>query len=55
MADAPDWIAAGAVACGMGSALSEGDRDTVAKRVTELLQRLEDTFRPRGGAGRGGR
>ncbi|MBO8200217.1 bifunctional 4-hydroxy-2-oxoglutarate aldolase/2-dehydro-3-deoxy-phosphogluconate aldolase [Streptomyces smyrnaeus] len=40
---APEWIAAGAVACGMGSALTEGDdRETVAKRVTELLQRLED-------------
>ena len=40
--DAPEWIAAGAAACGMGSALAEGDRETVAKRVTELLQRLED-------------
>lgn len=39
---APEWIAAGAVACGMGSALTEGDRETVAKRVTELLQRLDD-------------
>lgn len=46
---APEWIAAGAVACGMGSALSEGDRETVAKRVTELLQKLEDAVpaRPR--------
>ncbi|RAJ69261.1 2-dehydro-3-deoxyphosphogluconate aldolase/(4S)-4-hydroxy-2-oxoglutarate aldolase [Streptomyces sp. Amel2xB2] len=40
--NAPEWIAAGAVACGMGSALTEGDRETVAKRVTELLQRLEE-------------
>lgn len=40
--NAPDWIAAGAVACGMGSALAEGDRETVTKRVTELLQRLEE-------------
>ncbi|MFG3258408.1 bifunctional 4-hydroxy-2-oxoglutarate aldolase/2-dehydro-3-deoxy-phosphogluconate aldolase [Streptomyces sp. NPDC048172] len=40
--DAPEWIAAGAAACGMGSALTEGDRETVTKRVTELLQRLED-------------
>ncbi|MFG7940751.1 bifunctional 4-hydroxy-2-oxoglutarate aldolase/2-dehydro-3-deoxy-phosphogluconate aldolase [Streptomyces cacaoi] len=40
--DAPEWIAAGAAAVGMGSALTEGDRETVAKRVTELLQRLED-------------
>lgn len=39
---APEWIAAGAAACGMGGALTEGDRETVAKRVTELLQRLED-------------
>jgi 2-dehydro-3-deoxyphosphogluconate aldolase / (4S)-4-hydroxy-2-oxoglutarate aldolase len=40
--NAPDWIAAGAVACGMGSALTEGDREAVAKRVTALLQRLEE-------------
>lgn len=39
---APDWIAAGAVACGMGAELTEGDRDTVTKRVTELLARLAD-------------
>lgn len=39
---APDWIAAGAVACGMGAELTEGDRDTVAKRLTELLARLAD-------------
>ncbi|GAA2095183.1 bifunctional 4-hydroxy-2-oxoglutarate aldolase/2-dehydro-3-deoxy-phosphogluconate aldolase [Streptomyces albiaxialis] len=42
VADAPEWIAAGAAACGMGSALTEGDREAVTKRVTELLQRLED-------------
>ncbi|MDJ0340797.1 bifunctional 4-hydroxy-2-oxoglutarate aldolase/2-dehydro-3-deoxy-phosphogluconate aldolase [Streptomyces sp. H10-C2] len=39
---ASDWIAAGAVAVGMDSALTEGDRDTVAKRLTELLARLAD-------------
>ncbi|OEV04273.1 bifunctional 4-hydroxy-2-oxoglutarate aldolase/2-dehydro-3-deoxy-phosphogluconate aldolase [Streptomyces oceani] len=39
--DAPDWIAAGAVACGMGAALSEGDRETVSERVTDLLARME--------------
>ncbi|MER7156380.1 hypothetical protein ABT366_36825, partial [Streptomyces lydicus] len=39
---APEWIAAGAVAVGMGAALSEGDRDTVAKRAAELLTRLAD-------------
>ncbi|MEW9515357.1 bifunctional 4-hydroxy-2-oxoglutarate aldolase/2-dehydro-3-deoxy-phosphogluconate aldolase [Streptomyces tubercidicus] len=39
---APEWIAAGAVAVGMGAALSEGDRDTVAKRAADLLIRLEE-------------
>ncbi|MGW1378415.1 bifunctional 4-hydroxy-2-oxoglutarate aldolase/2-dehydro-3-deoxy-phosphogluconate aldolase [Streptomyces sp. NPDC002446] len=39
---APEWIAAGAVAVGMGSALSEGDRDTVAKRAADLLGRLAE-------------
>ncbi|MGD3109997.1 bifunctional 4-hydroxy-2-oxoglutarate aldolase/2-dehydro-3-deoxy-phosphogluconate aldolase [Streptomyces sp. YGL11-2] len=39
---APEWIAAGAVAVGMGSALSEGDRETVAKRAADLLVRLAD-------------
>jgi 2-dehydro-3-deoxyphosphogluconate aldolase/(4S)-4-hydroxy-2-oxoglutarate aldolase len=41
--EAPDWIAAGAVAVGMGAALTEGDRQTVAKRLTELLDRLATT------------
>ena len=40
--DAPEWIAAGAVAVGMGSALSEGDRDTVTKRAADLLVRLAE-------------
>ncbi|MEU1790104.1 bifunctional 4-hydroxy-2-oxoglutarate aldolase/2-dehydro-3-deoxy-phosphogluconate aldolase [Streptomyces sparsogenes] len=48
VADAPEWIAAGAVACGMGSALTEGDRDVVAKRVAELLARLRDIAPPGG-------
>jgi 2-dehydro-3-deoxyphosphogluconate aldolase / (4S)-4-hydroxy-2-oxoglutarate aldolase len=39
---APEWIAAGAVACGMGSAFAGGDRETTAKNVTGLLQRLEE-------------
>jgi 2-dehydro-3-deoxyphosphogluconate aldolase/(4S)-4-hydroxy-2-oxoglutarate aldolase len=39
---APDWVAAGAAAVGMGSALTEGDRETVTKRLTELLERLAD-------------
>lgn len=40
--DAPEWIAAGATACGMGSALVAGDRNAVAKRVAELLPRLAE-------------
>jgi 2-dehydro-3-deoxyphosphogluconate aldolase/(4S)-4-hydroxy-2-oxoglutarate aldolase len=43
VAAAPDWVAAGAVAVGMGSALTVGDRETVTKRLTELLDRLADT------------
>ncbi|UNO39328.1 bifunctional 4-hydroxy-2-oxoglutarate aldolase/2-dehydro-3-deoxy-phosphogluconate aldolase [Streptomyces sp. MST-110588] len=39
---APEWIAAGAVAVGMGAALSEGDRETVSKRAADLLARLAD-------------
>lgn len=40
---AADWVAAGAVAVGMGSALTAGDRQTVTKRLSELLARLADT------------
>jgi 2-dehydro-3-deoxyphosphogluconate aldolase/(4S)-4-hydroxy-2-oxoglutarate aldolase len=40
---AADWVAAGAVAVGMGSALTAGDRETVTKRLSELLARLADT------------
>jgi 2-dehydro-3-deoxyphosphogluconate aldolase/(4S)-4-hydroxy-2-oxoglutarate aldolase len=40
---APDWVAAGAVAVGMGSALTYGDRATVTKRLTTLLERLADS------------
>jgi 2-dehydro-3-deoxyphosphogluconate aldolase/(4S)-4-hydroxy-2-oxoglutarate aldolase len=43
LAAAPDWVAAGAVAVGMGSALTDGDRETVTKRLTELLGRLADS------------
>lgn len=42
VAAAPDWVAAGAVAVGMGSALTAGDRETVTKRLTNLLERLAD-------------
>ncbi|MFI0938231.1 bifunctional 4-hydroxy-2-oxoglutarate aldolase/2-dehydro-3-deoxy-phosphogluconate aldolase [Streptomyces sp. NPDC021020] len=40
LAAAPEWIAAGAVAVGLGSALTSGDRLTVSKRLSELLDRL---------------
>jgi 2-dehydro-3-deoxyphosphogluconate aldolase/(4S)-4-hydroxy-2-oxoglutarate aldolase len=43
VAEAPGWIAAGAVAVGMGQALTAGDRQTVAKRLAELLDRLATT------------
>lgn len=39
---APEWIAAGAVACGMGASLAEGDEATVRARVTGLLRRLAE-------------
>lgn len=42
----PGWIAAGAVACAVGTALTDGDRDTVAKRVADLLGRLADLETP---------
>ncbi|WP_030613264.1 bifunctional 4-hydroxy-2-oxoglutarate aldolase/2-dehydro-3-deoxy-phosphogluconate aldolase [Streptomyces sclerotialus] len=44
--NAPEWIAAGAVAVGMGSALSAGDRDTVTKRAAALLPLLTDAAPP---------
>jgi 2-dehydro-3-deoxyphosphogluconate aldolase/(4S)-4-hydroxy-2-oxoglutarate aldolase len=40
LAAAPEWIAAGAVAVGLGSALTAGDRLAVSKRLSELLDRL---------------
>lgn len=42
VAAAPEWVAAGAVAVGMGSSLTDGDRPTVTKRLTDLLDRLSD-------------
>lgn len=39
--NAPEWIAAGAVACGLGSALTEGGAEAAGQRVTTLLKRLE--------------
>lgn len=40
VANAPDWIAAGAAACGMGSALTRGGPDEIAGRAADLLARL---------------
>ncbi|MGR6920944.1 bifunctional 4-hydroxy-2-oxoglutarate aldolase/2-dehydro-3-deoxy-phosphogluconate aldolase [[Actinomadura] parvosata] len=44
--DAPDWIAAGAVACGMGSALTSGGAQAAEHRVTTLLTRLAQAGSP---------
>ncbi|MFI6925680.1 bifunctional 4-hydroxy-2-oxoglutarate aldolase/2-dehydro-3-deoxy-phosphogluconate aldolase [Nonomuraea spiralis] len=38
--DAPEWIAAGAVACGMGSALTSGGPRAAGERVAALLAGL---------------
>ncbi|NRQ37064.1 bifunctional 4-hydroxy-2-oxoglutarate aldolase/2-dehydro-3-deoxy-phosphogluconate aldolase [Nonomuraea sp. NN258] len=38
--NAPDWIAAGAVACGMGSALTSGGAQEAGERVAALLAKL---------------
>lgn len=38
--DAPEWIAAGAIACGMGSALTSGGAAAAGERVAALLDRL---------------
>ncbi|MFG2074400.1 bifunctional 4-hydroxy-2-oxoglutarate aldolase/2-dehydro-3-deoxy-phosphogluconate aldolase [Nonomuraea maritima] len=37
---APEWIAAGAVACGMGSALTSGGAQAAGERVAKLLDTL---------------
>jgi 2-dehydro-3-deoxyphosphogluconate aldolase / (4S)-4-hydroxy-2-oxoglutarate aldolase len=39
--DAPDWIRSGAVAVGIGGALTRGDAVQTRCRVRELLDRLE--------------
>jgi 2-dehydro-3-deoxyphosphogluconate aldolase/(4S)-4-hydroxy-2-oxoglutarate aldolase len=46
LAAAPEWIAAGAVAVGLDSPLTEGDRPTVAKRLSDLLPRLSSAGLP---------
>ncbi|NHD19093.1 MULTISPECIES: bifunctional 4-hydroxy-2-oxoglutarate aldolase/2-dehydro-3-deoxy-phosphogluconate aldolase [unclassified Actinopolyspora] len=38
--NAPDWIAAGAVAVGMGSALSRGSTDEATERISDLRTRI---------------
>ncbi|PRW64277.1 bifunctional 4-hydroxy-2-oxoglutarate aldolase/2-dehydro-3-deoxy-phosphogluconate aldolase [Actinopolyspora mortivallis] len=38
--DAPEWVAAGAVAVGMGSGLSAGTVEEVSERVTTLRERI---------------
>ncbi|CAL9346870.1 KHG_KDPG aldolase [Streptomyces sp. enrichment culture] len=40
--DAPEWIAAGAVACGMGAALTSRGAAAAGERVAALLERLAD-------------
>jgi 2-dehydro-3-deoxyphosphogluconate aldolase/(4S)-4-hydroxy-2-oxoglutarate aldolase len=39
-ATAPEWVAAGAVACGMGASLTSGGPQAAAERVTALLSVL---------------
>ncbi|MEU9947404.1 bifunctional 4-hydroxy-2-oxoglutarate aldolase/2-dehydro-3-deoxy-phosphogluconate aldolase [Streptomyces sp. NPDC047939] len=41
--NAPEWIAAGAVACGIGSALTSGSTPNTGERVGTLLRRLADS------------
>ncbi|GGQ10206.1 bifunctional 4-hydroxy-2-oxoglutarate aldolase/2-dehydro-3-deoxy-phosphogluconate aldolase [Streptosporangium pseudovulgare] len=43
---APEWIAAGAVACGMGSALTSGGPDETRERVRNLLAALREAAGP---------
>ncbi|MCX4791654.1 MULTISPECIES: bifunctional 4-hydroxy-2-oxoglutarate aldolase/2-dehydro-3-deoxy-phosphogluconate aldolase [unclassified Streptomyces] len=40
--NAPEWIAAGAVACGMGSALTSGGARSAGERVSTLLRTLAE-------------
>jgi 2-dehydro-3-deoxyphosphogluconate aldolase/(4S)-4-hydroxy-2-oxoglutarate aldolase len=36
--DVPSWLAAGAVACGIGSALTRGTADDIRARVAALVR-----------------
>jgi 2-dehydro-3-deoxyphosphogluconate aldolase/(4S)-4-hydroxy-2-oxoglutarate aldolase len=44
--NAPEWIGAGAVAVGLGSALTRGQADDVPARVADLLARARAAARP---------
>jgi 2-dehydro-3-deoxyphosphogluconate aldolase/(4S)-4-hydroxy-2-oxoglutarate aldolase len=44
--DAPEWIGAGAVAVGLGSALTRGPADDVPARVADLLARARAAAQP---------
>ncbi|MFF0311238.1 bifunctional 4-hydroxy-2-oxoglutarate aldolase/2-dehydro-3-deoxy-phosphogluconate aldolase [Streptosporangium sp. NPDC004379] len=46
---APEWIAAGAVACGMGSALTAGGPGETRERVRNLLAALREAAGPAAG------
>ncbi|GAA2074062.1 bifunctional 4-hydroxy-2-oxoglutarate aldolase/2-dehydro-3-deoxy-phosphogluconate aldolase [Streptomyces albiaxialis] len=48
--NAPEWIAAGAVACGMGSALTSGGAAAAGERVSALLDALARARTERGAA-----
>jgi 2-dehydro-3-deoxyphosphogluconate aldolase/(4S)-4-hydroxy-2-oxoglutarate aldolase len=52
--DAPLWIRAGAVAVGLGGALTRGARDDVPARVAELLAKLRAAASGRPAQGRQG-
>lgn len=41
LGNAADWIAAGAVACGIGSALTTVDRELAVRRVRQLRENLD--------------
>lgn len=42
LSDAPDWIAAGGAAVGLGSALTRGDPADHSARISDLLTRLKE-------------
>ncbi|MGO1050703.1 bifunctional 4-hydroxy-2-oxoglutarate aldolase/2-dehydro-3-deoxy-phosphogluconate aldolase [Crossiella sp. CA198] len=40
LAEVPEWVAAGAVACGVGAGLTEGGPEAAARRVRSLVESL---------------